>query len=177
MGFPETSPGNKAQHNAPNGDEPLPQGSEGHEEHNSYEAGSTEAERGKKKEKERARKSSIMWEILQLRSVEGSCPGVSARSGVPHPAPSPQQSRHGDALRQVKLSIYWILLQKPQHMNIVLVLKECFWSGLFCFFFFFLSLNLVLTEQGAGEGRAGRRDGSGTAGDVILFTANAPGPG
>lgn len=59
-------------------------------------------------------------------------------------------------------------------MNIVLVLKECFWSGLF---FFFLSLNLVLTEQGAGEGRAGRRDGSGTAGDVILFTANAPGPG
>lgn len=59
-------------------------------------------------------------------------------------------------------------------MNIVLVLEECFWSGLFLFF---LSLNLVLTEQGAGEGRAGRRDRSGTAGDVILFTANAPGPG
>lgn len=79
---------------------------------------------------------------------------------------------------QVKLSIYWILLQKK--LNIVLVLKECFFSLSFCLFFLFF-LNLVLTEQLAQPRRRGGQglcDTNGVRGrgsaspQTMLFTAN-----
>jgi len=81
--------------------------------------------------------------------------GVPQNKVAAHPSPKPFLTAPSKARShaQVKLSIYWILLQKTQHMNIVLMLKEC---SFFPPFFF---------EPGA-HGAVGTGQG-GTTGDAI----------